>query len=628
MENHRDAGQESSTTAVVERQVRARLGEEAPFRQQGQTAQAGQGQEVAGDLPGRLRQYRQKLHDDFPFFLKEVWRLYQNLTPSRIQYDFARWIAYGPDRCGALGFRGMAKTWITNAACAWWLYRDREEKILLVCANEAYAKDSLVQIRGWLDTIPFLQHLRPDKGRRDNTEAMDVAGSRIDRIASLRALGITGALPGGRASKIIVDDGEQPENTTTRQQRDTLARRISEVEPILVPWSRGMTTRPAIRVLGTYQHLESIYDKLQRTAPDRDYVPYRFRNWPIQYPQVDELTSILSPLLAKDLKEGRAKPGDPVWPERFSRGYMRSLNMGRSRFLQQYMGFQDTSNTLRFPLRLSDLIVHPVNTLLAPVAIQWGKMTSRGSTAIEEIPSTGFGDDQFYGPCMVSDQWVPYVGCIGFVDPAGSGEDEFTWCIGGQLHGYIHTKALCAVKGGPTEQNINKLVLSFREQHCHEMHVEDTFGGDALIRLIEMTVAIHTLPRDEKNAEYPNGWSCAVIAHHSQHRGAKETWICDQLEPVMNHHRLVVSPEIAKDSVLMSQLVLMTRERDCQEHDDRVEALAGMVSKFADALGQNPQRQAEQLAERRRAEALEAYYQAHGLPTPPKTWSGLQIHAN
>jgi hypothetical protein len=571
----------------------------------------------------KVVRYRQQLHDSFEFFLKEVWRLDRSFVPSRIQLDFARWIAYGPDRCGAIGFRGMAKTWITCAACLWWLYRDKEEKILLVCVNEAYAKASLTMIRGWMNAMPFLRHLLPGKDQRDNTEELDVAGCKTDRIASLRALGISGSLPGGRASKIILDDAEQPENTTTRQQRETLYRRVGEIEPILVPCTPGMITRPAIRILGTYQHVESVYDKLQKVAADRQHKPYIFRNWPIQYPKPEETTIILAPLFRKDLENGHAKPGDPVWPERFGREYIYSLPMGRTRFLQQFMGYQDTSNLARYPLRLRDLIVYPVNKIMAPMAIQWGRSNNKGDLAIEDIPSCGFGDDCFYGPCMVSDQWAPYVGCKAFLDPAGRGEDESAYAVVGQLHGYLFVKRVIGFSGGPTEENLDRLAQDLREDHCRELYVEDTFGGDALIRLIESTIAKFALAPDPKNTEYPEGWSCAVIPFHAQGRGAKEVWICDRLEAAMSHHRLVFDPDVARNQTLCAQLVNMTRERACQEHEDEVEALAGAVAQFADALGVSPERQREDERKRREEARLAQYCAKHKINLPVKTWSGL-----
>jgi hypothetical protein len=578
---------------------------------------------MENDTLDLVSQYRRNLDEKFEFFLKEIWRLDRGFVPSRLQVDYSRWIAYGPARCGAIGFRGMAKTWIACAACLWWLFRDKEEKILLISPNEDYAKMSLILIRGWMETIPFLQPLIPTKDQRDSTTNLDVAGCKIDRIASLRALGITGKLPGGRASKIIVDDAEQPENTLTQQMRELLWQRIGEVEPILVPETATQRTKPAIRFLGTYQHVESIYDRLQKPDPTREYKPYTFRNWPIQYPEPDIMTPILSPMLRRDLEEGRARPGDPVWPQRFGKSYIFQIPLGRTKFLQQFMGYQDAAALSRYPLRLQDLIVYPVHKTMAPVNIQWGKSSNRGSTACEGIPTTGFGDDRFYAPIMISDQWVEYCGCKGYLDPAGRGEDEMTLATAGQLHGYIFNKRVLGVNGGPTEDNLDLIVEACRADHVHELFVEDTFGGEALIRLIEMTIAKFMLPADKANTDYPNGWSCVVIPYHAQSRGQKEVWICDTLETVCSHHRLVVSEETAKDVVLWAQFVNMTRERNCQKHEDRVEALAGVVAQFGELMGSSPESQRKALEDRKRQERYEQYCKRYKIPMPIRTWSGI-----
>jgi len=480
-------------------------------------------------------------------------------------------------------------------------------------------KKTLLMIRGWIGHLPFLRHLIPQTGDRDNTEMFDVAGCKIDRVASVTAIGITGALPGGRATLIIPDDVEQPENTITRQQRERLRERVTEFEAILSPGGD-------IVYLGTPHHEETLYDALERPASDRLYRPYRFRTWPIQYPTAEETTASLAPMLYNDLKTGKAQPGDPVWPERFSKDYMLSLVMGRTRWLMQYMLVHNLSKSHRFPLKLADLIVHPVNPLVAPVTIQYGKTNSRGSTAIEDIPSPGFADDMFYGPCMIADKWVPYQGCKAFLDPAGSGEDEMAWAIVGQLHGYLYAKDAQAVKGGPTEQNLDKIILSLRANHCHELHVETNFGGEALISLLQNTVARHALPPDTKNEEFPTGWAAAILPLRSS--GQKEVRIIDSLEPVLNMHRLVIDPQVAQNQELMYQLVHITREREALEHDDRIEALAGAVNLFADALNQIPERQAARLAEQERADRLERYYRDFGLTPPAKTWSGLQpVHS-
>jgi len=199
------------------------------------------------DTRQKLAIYYRQLHDSFPFFLKEVWRFRNLPTPSRVQYDVAKWLQHGPKRKGIRGFRGLSKTWITIAYIAWKLFNNPNERVLLVSASMGHSRKSLHMLRAWIDTVPFLQRLAPQKGsaQRDSGECFDVGPSDWDRTPSVTAVGITGQLPGIRATLIVPDDVETPENTITKDQRNLLEKRSEEFESILVPGGRPPLLAPA-----------------------------------------------------------------------------------------------------------------------------------------------------------------------------------------------------------------------------------------------------------------------------------------------------------------------------------------------------------------------------------------------
>ncbi len=579
--------------------------------------------EASGKTPNTLKRYFRQLRQSFPFFLKEIWRLKGLPAPCRVQIDMAQWLQDGPSKRGLRGFRGLSKTWITCAYICWRLFRNPHEKVLLVSASESHSKQSLFQIRGWLTNMPFLRHLAPRKGQRDNSEGFDVAGTIVgkvndDRIHSVSAVGITGQLPGGRATLIVADDVEIPENTLTIDQRNKLRERVQEFEFILMPDGDF-----DIIYLGTPQHQDSLYDSLAIPEEGRKYSAYTFRTWPVQYPTPDEDVPALSPMLANDLKTGRAKPGDPVVPSRFDREYILGLHTGRTRFLRQMMLISKVKDENRYPLKLSDLIVYHVDPVLAPGRIMWGKSNHNGSTAIEEINEMRFGKDCYYGPIYVADQkdWIAYQGCKGYLDPAGAGADEMAWAIAGQLHGFIFLKALDAVQGGATDENLTKIVKSLRDNHCTELHVETNFGQDAFCRLLETKIAKYAITPNPKNTLYPHGWSCAVIGVHST--GQKEKRIINGIEPVMNQHRLIIDPAIAADTIFAAQMTNLSEERGCLEHDDRIEVVAGVVDKFADLLDQDAETQEELRIKQEQEEELRKYYEEQGFITTCKTWQQL-----
>jgi len=517
-----------------------------------------------------LEQYYRQLRESFPFFLKEVWRFNHLPEPSRVQYDIADWLQNGPKRLIVRGFRGLAKTWITSAFVVWRLFKEHGTQITLSSASEGLSVDSLHMIREWLDLIPFLQPLAPaGHDRRDAAKKFDVAPApRGDRTPSIRAIGITGALPGGRSHLIIADDVETPENTLTREQRQRQRTRIEGYEHLLYPGG-------AICFLGSPQHEESTYDYLV------EELGYQCRSYPIRYPSPDEKVPDLSPMLRRDLDEGRAKPGDPIWPQRFGRDViLEKQTHGKTTFLMQYMLVSDLGDIHRYPLKLSDFIVFDVHPTRAPGTLAWGQSGHAGSTAIEDIPSVGFGDDQFYAPIMVAEKWHPYQGIKAFIDPAGGGKsrnlDELAWSIVGQLHGYLYVKHVDGLKGGATSENVERIVLSLREHRATELYIETNFGGEMLIQLIEPVIRRFMLSPGEDDA-YPDGWVCAVYPYHAAGQKEKEVRIIDTLEPVMNQHRLVISRAVASDRVLMHQLTRIIRERNCLEHDDRVDSLAADV---------------------------------------------------
>jgi len=554
--------------------------------------------------------YAQKLHDDFCFFLHELWA-YANLpTPSLVQYDIAHWLQHGPHKRIVRAFRGISKTWITIAYILWRLYRNGNERIILVSQSLGHSRKSLHLARQWIDAVPYLKHLRPRPGtrQRDSADAFDVGTAKWDRQPSVSAYGITGQITGCRASLIVPDDVETKENTLTADQRNMLIERCTEFEFILSPGGD-------IVYLGSPHHEDSLYDTLSARG-------YACRTWPARYPTPDMTIPDVSPTLLKRIAEGANKPGDTVWPERFDHDRLTEteLKSGRTNFLMQMMMVSNLADEDLYPLRLDDLIVLTPTRDKAPADIAWGTHTSRGPTTIEDIPSVGFGGDAFRAPAMVSDLWLPFQGNKGFIDPAGRGKDEIAWAGAGQLHGYLYVKTVGGLHGGPTAENLDTIVQDLKHHNITEVAIETNFGGDMLIMLIQPVIARHALKPGDDDA-YPNGWNCYVYGVHAS--GQKEKRIIETLEPVMNQHRLVISHQVAKDRILMHQLTRLTSQRGCLEHDDRLDALSGAVSQFRDLLGQDATQQTKRREEERIKELLAKYDPANRSGAKPDRFYNL-----
>ncbi len=128
---------------------------------------------------------------------------------------------------------------------------------------------------------------------------------------------------------------------------------------------------------------------------------------------------------------------------------------------------------------------------------------------------------------------------------------------------------------------------------------EPNFGGGMFSQLLR-SAAIEHYPCQIEDAEWQ--------------RQNKEQRIVDILEPILNQHKLVVSPEVIiadYESVLgreydadrahyyrlMYQLSHMVREKGALAQDDRLDALAGAVSYFLPYISTNSEKAHLQMKE-------------------------------
>ncbi|MBL4702689.1 MAG: hypothetical protein JKX85_15700 [Phycisphaeraceae bacterium] len=88
-----------------------------------------------------------------------------------------------------------------------------------------------------------------------------------------------------------------------------------------------------------------------------------------------------------------------------------------------------------------------------------------------------------------------------------------------------------------------------------------------------------------KEQAYPNGWACSVEGARAT--GQKEVRIIENLEPVMNQHRLIMDFNVAENTDLTFQMVHITRQRGCLEHEDELDSLAGCVAQFESVMDQD-----------------------------------------
>jgi hypothetical protein len=474
-----------------------------------------------------------------------------------------------------MAFRGIGKSFLAAGYALWRLKRDPyNEKVLVISASGPKSKEFVAMAHTVLFTWDYLEDLRPSKDQRDTVSAFDVHGASISQSFSLKAVGATGQITGSRATLIIPDDIEIKDNSRTEDARKLLLNTVSEFESIRVP------DRPTqILVLGTPQSYESVYRTMIK---ERGYSCFC---WPARYPTGDKRANYMYDreglpkldILAPALRTVDANPGlawSPTDPQRFNEADLtkREARGGRSYFLLQFMLDTSLADTERYPLKAFDLIVANINTDKAPVTIQWGHHNDRKNIR-GDIPNYGFAGDFLMGALFADPEWRPYTGSILFVDPSGRGADETAWAVVKELNGTLWVPEVSGV-AADTHEAMVKIAVAAKKHKVNTILVEPNYAGQIWIAAFQPVLA----------KVWPGG--CTVL-EADWATGMKEERIIDTLEPVMNQHRLVVDESVARDETLMFQLTHIARERNCLQHDDRIDALAGAVAHFVRALMQD-----------------------------------------
>jgi len=497
---------------------------------------------------------------DFRVFLMHLWRHLRLPAPTRMQLYIADYLQQGHKRSQLEALRGIGKTWITGGFVAWRLLRDPNEKVLIVSQSGGHAEAIAIFIKKIIHTMPLLEHLKARSDQKDATTAFDVDGCQVTVQPSVKALGITSQLQGNRATLLVSDDVEGKQNSATEVMRAKLIDAVAEYEAILQTDEKSQ-----ILVLGTPQSSESIYNNLR----DKGYIT---RIFPARYPDmIDNYKGCLAEYLLDDMAKYPELIGMPC-DSRFTDADLmaRELSYGLSGFKLQYMLDTTLSDSEKYPLKLSDLIVTDLEPTKAPSSLSW---TSHPSSIIDDIPNIGFTGDRLHRPGVISEDLIDYEGKILAIDPSGRGSDE----TGGAVVNHLHGKILCPWighwGGGYEPETLIKIAETAKKYEVELIVIESNFGDGMFSKLLQPVL----------NAIYP----CTIEEIHNSIQ--KEKRIIDTLEPLMNQHRLVVDYSNMKDDVrkalsegttnktlpysLLFQMTHITKDRNSLQHDDRLDAL-------------------------------------------------------
>jgi hypothetical protein len=554
----------------------------------------------------------QVLMDDFRQFMAIVWDFLGLPEPSEVQLALAWWLQHGPSRAIILGFRGMAKSWITGAYILWTLYRDPQKKIMVISASLERAVGTVQWCLALIREMPELKFLAPGPLQRASGKSFDVGPATPDQSPSLRGAGINGQLAGSRAHLIVPDDVEIPSNSMTTVMREKISEAVKEFDAILHPGGE-------IKYLGTPQVDDSLYVKLQQ----RGYV---CRIWPARFPDKKmrlKYGDRISPWVIQRIEADPTLVGHSVWPDRFSDADLenRELSYGRSGFALQFMLDTSLADADRYPLKLRDLIVMAVDPSMGPESVAWSNAPEHIQN---ELPIMGFEGDRYYGPASVSEKFSPYSSIKASLDISGRGSNQTALNIVAELNGRLYHLHCGAWLEGYSPATLNAIADACVRFNVQELYPEDNFGDGMFTALITPVLIKAWAKYNKGKPEHLRGGTDIIPIKSPKTQ--KELRILAALEPASQQHRLVVSTTVIEedqkdirqmvdaigaDNVhhysLMHQWTHLSREKDSLIQDDKLEGLAMAVSLYADLLGINPWDAAKRKEEEVLDEELEAF---------------------
>ena len=540
----------------------------------------------------------------FKNFLYLAWKHLQLPPPTKIQYDMADFLQYGPKRSCVQAFRGAGKSWITSAFACWNWLMDPQKNILVVSASKTRADDFSTFTQRLIHELPILEHLKPKEDQRSSKVSFDVGPARASHAPSCKSMGITSQLTGSRADLIIADDVESANNSQTQLMRDRLSETIKEFDSIIKP------EIGRIIFLGTPQTELSIYNQLEERG-------FKTQIWPARFPDSKAIINYGHKLAESIIKnKDKFKPGQALDPDRFDDVDLmeREASYGRSGFSLQFMLDTTLSDVNKYPLKLNDLIIMSgiSSWEQAPGKLQWANSLDQIKALDPEIPNVGLKGDYYVAPMHVSKDYFPFEGAVMSIDPAGRGADRTAYAIVKMLNGILYLTDIGSLEGGYEEKILVDLANAAKAQDVSYITIESNFGDGMFNRLLEPILArIHPCTIEETRSSVQ-----------------KEKRIIDTLEPVFNSHRLVVDQELIRKDYelemqhqLFYQMTRLTKARSCLKHDDLIDVLAMAVGYWTNYLGRDVFEAEQEARNERLSTELDRFMETSiGRSTSSKSW--------
>lgn len=502
----------------------------------------------------------QEVIDDFRNHLYFCFKHLGLGEPTRIQYELAREIQEGSlDAIIAAG-RGTGKSTITACLASWEWLKDPNLTFLVLSNTQGKAIDFVSQARKILSVVPYCQYMVPRDIDKDNALGFNLAvRTKFTQDLNCAARGITGQITGLHADRVVLDDIEISGKNETPVGKETLLKKLAELESIRNKGSR-------VIFLGTPHYQDSVYNVLKESYPMIKY--------PAEMPDQTnpaEVEDVASWVLGLDIE-----PGEATQPERFDTAELaaRRAKIGPSHYALQYKLVTSLADADRYPLKLRDLLVIDIDPEVGPDKIVW-----QGQNPMS-IPMFGISGDIIPEPMYVSNNYLKFQHTHLCIDPSGRGTDETAICIASVLSGTVYIHELLGIEGGYGDSVLGKIAKLINEYQVPLVRVESNFG-DGLFTKVLTPYLINNCNK--------------VGIEEFKVKGQKELRIIETLEPVMAMHRLVINRKAIKDQVNQMQLTRLHAGRGALKHDDRVDVLSSAVEFYKSHMATDTERASEDI---------------------------------
>jgi hypothetical protein len=549
----------------------------------------------------------------FSNFARVVWDRVGLPNITSVQADICDHLQFGPTHLQIQAFRGAGKTYLTVAYVLWRLYLNQEEIVLILSAAKSTSDQICRFARRLIDEVPELNHLRPDvsRGDQDSAVSFQVGCATVKKSPSVISKGVTGTITGDRASLVILDDIEVPNNSDTPAMREKLLNRVEEISALMLPPAPELNVYPTVRVLGTPQSTHTIYRTIEGLG-------YHTKIWPIEKPEPEIVDTYGNNpdgehRLARMIREHEGAPGTPMEPQRFTPVEIAGLRMKFTRpsYNRQYLLSTDLSDAERFPIKIKDAMFTEFSErTAAEIYIHSNHHRNRLKFDCPGLPGDGF-----YEPGQIEGCQVPFEKTVMTVDPSGRGADETGIAVVSSLSGYMFVHSVRGLPGGYSMPTLEAIAREAHRYGVHEIHIESNFGDGAFNQLLlPVLQRIHPCRLEE--------------IRNSQR---KELRILETLSPPFGANRMVFHTRtiaqqdsqvvgdttVARDRNVFYQLTHLEEQKGCLPHDDRIDALEMAVR----VLTENMNRDAADVQRQRELDDLDQWLIQDGAPA--QTWCSM-----